>query len=56
MREMFGFATTMYGRLRRAWIRWARRTGRRESAKLAEERRDSDERGGRPCLHVVRFD
>lgn len=36
-----------------AWIRWARRIGRRERVKRAEERRASAERGGRPCLEEV---
>ena len=40
----------MKGRLRRAWIRWARRIGRRERVKLAEVKRADAERGGRPCL------
>lgn len=31
-------------------MRWARRIGRRERVKLAEERRDFSLRGGRPCL------
>lgn len=47
---MFGFETTIYGRFRRAWIRWARRIGRRERVKFAEEKRASVLRGGRPCL------
>lgn len=34
-------------------MRWARRTGRRERAKLAEERRPFSERGGRPSLEGV---
>ena len=38
----------MKGRLRRAWIRWATRMGRRERVKLAEEKRVDAERGGRP--------
>lgn len=43
----------MNGRLRRAWMRCARRTGRRDRVKFAEEKRVSAERGGRPCLHLA---
>src|SRR5205814_853374 len=42
--------TTMKGRLRRARMRWARRMGRRERVKLADERSEASESGGRPCL------
>ncbi len=42
----------MKGRLRNAWIRCARRTGIKERLKLAEEKRVSAERGGRPCLSL----
>ena len=38
----------MKGRLRKAWMRWARRMGRSERVKLAEEKRASLVRGGRP--------
>ena len=38
----------MKGRLRRAWIRWARRMGRRERVKFADVKRVAAERGGRP--------
>lgn len=48
MRDMYGFETTMKGRLRRAWMRWARRMGRRERVKFAEVKRLDAERGGRP--------
>ena len=41
----------MNGRLRRAWMRCARRTGRSDKVKLAEEKRVSAVRGGRPCLY-----
>ena len=40
----------MKGRLRNAWMRWARRVGRRERVKLAESKSADSERGGRPCL------
>jgi hypothetical protein len=40
----------MNGRLRSAWMRCAKRIGRRESVKFAEENRASADRGGRPCL------
>lgn len=40
----------MKGRFRRAWIRAASRAGRRERVKLADARRASLDRGGRPCL------
>ena len=42
----------MNGRLRRACIRCARRTGRRDKVKFAEEKRVSAVRGGRPCLYL----
>ena len=45
----------MKGRLRRAWIRWARRMGRMERVKFAEEKSFSAVRGGRPCLSSVRM-
>ena len=48
IRAMLGFDTTMKGRFRSACMRCASRIGRRESVKLAEERRVSAERGGRP--------
>ena len=53
MFEMFGFDTTMNGKFRRDWIRWANRMGRRERVKLAEENNASVESGGRPCLESV---
>lgn len=34
-------------------MRWARRTGRRERAKFAEESRAFSERGGRPSLECL---
>jgi len=40
----------MKGRLRRDWIRWARRAGRIESVKLDEARSWEVVSGGRPCL------
>lgn len=40
----------MYGRFRSAWIRFAKRIGRSERVKLAEEYNASVDRGGRPCL------
>ena len=40
----------MNGRFRSAWIRCAKRIGRRERVKFAEEKRASADRGGRPCL------
>ena len=43
----------MNGRLRRACMRCARRTGRRDRVKFAEEKRVSAERGGRPCLYLA---
>lgn len=49
---MLGFETTMYGRFRSAWIRFARRIGSRDRVKLAEERRERSLSGGRPCLSV----
>lgn len=42
----------MNGRLRRACMRCARRTGRRDRVKFAEEKRVSAVRGGRPCLYL----
>ena len=50
MEATCGFETTMKGRLRNAWMRCARRMGRRERVKFAEERREEVERGGRPWL------
>ena len=43
----------MNGRLRRACMRCARRTGRRDRVKFAEEKRVSSVRGGRPCLYLA---
>lgn len=40
----------MNGRFRSAWMRWARRMGRRERVKFADENNASVDRGGRPCL------
>ena len=42
----------MKGRFLRLSIRCARRIGRRERVKLADEKRASVESGGRPCLQV----
>ena len=42
----------MNGRLRRACMRCARRTGIRERVKFAEEKRFSVVSGGRPCLYL----
>lgn len=42
----------MNGRLRRACMRCARRTGRRDKVKFAEEKSFSAVRGGRPCLYL----
>lgn len=52
MVEIFGLDTTMKGRLRRACIRCARRIGRRERVKLADENSASSESGGLPSLAV----
>ena len=41
----------MNGRFRRACIRCAKRMGRRDNVKLAEDKSASEERGGFPCLH-----
>jgi methylphosphotriester-DNA--protein-cysteine methyltransferase len=40
----------MNGRFLKLSIRCARRIGRRERVKFADEKRASVERGGRPCL------
>lgn len=48
--EIFGLETTMKGRFLRLSIRCARRIGRRERVKLADEKRASVDSGGRPCL------
>lgn len=48
---MFGFETTIKGRLRRACIRCASRTGSKSRVKLADEKRASLDNGGRPFLH-----
>lgn len=50
---MLGFDTTMKGRFRRACIRCARRIGRRERVKFAEENKASVDNGGRPFLEVL---
>ena len=50
---MCGLDTTIKGRFRRAWMRCARRMGRRERVKFAEERRADWERGGRPWLEEI---
>lgn len=42
----------MNGRFRSACIRWASRIGKRVSVKFAEEKRASDDSGGRPCLQL----
>jgi hypothetical protein len=47
---MLGFETTINGRFRRDWIRCARRMGKRDRVKLAEQKRASVDSGGRPCL------
>ena len=46
----------MNGRLRSDWIRWAKRIGRSERVKFADENNASAERGGRPWLEKVNFD
>jgi methylphosphotriester-DNA--protein-cysteine methyltransferase len=45
----------MNGRFRKACIRCARRIGRRERVKFADENNAAAERGGRPCLTKERL-
>lgn len=47
---MSGFVTTMNGRFRRAWIRWANLHGRIDRVKFADAKRDFGVIGGRPCF------